>query len=53
MNYVRNFALLVSTLLVTGTVAVVGYDVYLATRYHRLVAEKTRLVRGLSRRLDR
>ncbi len=53
MFYVRDFALLFATLLVTGTVAVVGYDVYLATRYHRLVVERARLMRVVSRRLDR
>ncbi len=53
MVYVRNFVLLFATLLVTGTMAVVGYNVYLATRYHRLVVEKTRLMREVSRRLDR
>jgi hypothetical protein len=53
MYYVRNFALLFATLFFAGTVAVVGYDVYLATRYRRLVVEKARLMRAVSRRLDR
>ena len=52
MYYVRDFALLFASLLVAGTVAVVGYDVYLATRYHRLVVERARLMRVISRRLE-
>jgi hypothetical protein len=53
MHHIRNFALVFASLVVTGTLAIVAYDVYLATRYHRLVAEKTRLLRVVSHRLDR
>jgi len=53
MHTIRNFVLLFASLLITGTVAIVGYDVYLATRYHKLVAEKTRLLRVVSQRHDR
>ena len=53
MNVLRDFALIVASLMFTGTTALVAYDVYLANQYHRLVAERTRLLRVVARRAGR
>ncbi|MGB6200078.1 MAG: hypothetical protein WA871_11085 [Candidatus Acidiferrales bacterium] len=53
MHALRNFALIIASLMLTGTTALVAYDVYVANQYHRLVAERTRLLRVLGRRAAR
>jgi hypothetical protein len=50
MHDVRNIALLFVSLLLTGTTALVAYDVYVATQCHRLVAARTRVSRVVARR---
>jgi hypothetical protein len=53
MHALRNFALIIASLMLTGTTALVAYDVYVANQYHRLVAERTRLLRVIERRVSR
>jgi hypothetical protein len=53
MHALRNFALIFASLMLTGTSALVAYDVYVANQYHRLVAERTRLLRVVERRVAR
>jgi hypothetical protein len=50
MHDVRNIALLFVSLLLTGTTALVAYDVYVATQCHRLVGARTRVSRVVARR---
>jgi hypothetical protein len=53
MYALRTFALIIASLMLTGTTALVAYDVYMANQYHRLVAERTRLLRIVERRVSR
>jgi hypothetical protein len=53
MHALRNFSLIFASLMLTGTTALVAYDVYMANQYHRLVAERTRLMRVVERRVGR
>jgi hypothetical protein len=53
MHALRYFALIFASLMLTGTSALVAYDVYVANQYHRLVAERTRLLRVVERRVAR
>ena len=53
MHALRNFALIFASVLLTGSIAVVAYDVYMANQYHRLIAERARLLRVVERRLSR
>jgi len=53
MHELRNFGLIFASLMLTGTTALVAYDVYVANQYHRLIAERTRLLRVVERRVSR
>ncbi|MGD0841311.1 MAG: hypothetical protein ABSA32_09165 [Candidatus Acidiferrales bacterium] len=53
MHALKNFALIFASLILTGAVGVVAYDVYMANQYHRLIAERARLLRVVERRLAR
>jgi hypothetical protein len=53
MHALRNISLVFASLILTGTTALVAYDVYMANQYYRLVAERTRLMRVIERRVGR
>jgi hypothetical protein len=49
MHALKNIVLIFASVMLTGTAALVAYDVYVANQYHRLVAERTRLQRVVER----
>ena len=53
MHELKNAALIFASLMLTGTTALVAYDVYVANQYHRLVSERSRLLRVVQRRAGR
>jgi hypothetical protein len=53
MHELKNLALIVASLMLTSTTALVAYDVYVASQYHRLVADRSHRMRVVNRRATR